>query len=98
MGLARDQFMNPADQALVGSYNFGLVVLSVVIAILAAYAALELAGRVTSAGGKVRLFWLSGGAIAMGTRIWSMHYIGMLPFRLPIPLVYDWPTLLVALR
>src|SRR5258708_7097998 len=97
MGLARDQFMNTPDQALVGSYNFGLVVLSVVIAILAAYAALELAGRVTSAGGKVRLFWLSGGAMAMGTGIWSMHYIGMLAFRLPIPVLYDWPTVLVSL-
>jgi PAS domain S-box-containing protein len=89
--------MNTSDQALLGSYNHGLVVLSVVIAIVAAYAALDLAGRVTSAGGRGRFFWLSGGAIAMGTGIWSMHYIGMLAFRLPIPVVYDWPTVVLSL-
>jgi PAS domain S-box-containing protein len=89
--------MNTPDQALVGSYNYGLVALSVVIAILAAYAALELAGRVTSAGGQVRFSWLSGGAIAMGTGIWSMHYIGMLAFHLPISVLYDWPTVLLSL-
>jgi len=89
--------MNTSDQALLGSYNHGLVVLSVVIAIVAAYAALDLAGRVTSAGGRGRFFWLSGGAIAMGTGIWSMHYIGMLAFRLPIPVLYDWPTVVLSL-
>jgi len=89
--------MTTPDQILVGSYDYGLVALSVVIAILAAYAALDLAGRVTSAGGKARFFWLSGGAVAMGTGIWSMHYIGMLAFRLPIPVMYDWPTVLLSL-
>ena len=89
--------MNTSDQALLGSYNYGLVSLSVVIAIVAAYAALDLAGRVTSAGGRVRFLWLSGGAIAMGTGIWSMHFIGMLAFRLPIPVLYDWPTVVLSL-
>ncbi len=89
--------MTNSDHALLGSYNYGLVALSVVIAIVAAYAALDLAGRVTSASGKVRFLWLSGGAIAMGTGIWSMHYIGMLAFRLPIPVLYDWPTVVLSL-
>ena len=89
--------MNTSDQALLGSYNYGLVALSVVIAIVAAYAALDLAGRVNSAGGRVRFLWLSGGATAMGTGIWSMHYIGMLAFRLPIPVLYDWPTVVLSL-
>jgi PAS domain S-box-containing protein len=82
---------------LVGSFDYRLVALSVLIAILASYAALDLAGRVTSAQGKVRLFWLNGGAVAMGFGIWSMHYIGMLAFRLPIPVQYDWPTVLLSL-
>jgi len=82
---------------LVGSYDYRLVALSVLIAILASYAALDLAGRVTSAQGKARLLWLNGGAIAMGFGIWSMHYIGMLAFRLPIPVQYDWPTVLLSL-
>jgi len=82
---------------LSGSYDFRLVTLSVLIAILAAYAALDLGGRVTNARGKVRLAWLSGGAFAMGIGIWSMHYIGMLAFRLPVPVEYDWPTVLLSL-
>ena len=80
-----------------GSYDYRLVTLSVLIAVFASYAALDLAGRVTSANGRVRLLWLSGGAFAMGIGIWSMHYIGMLALRLPIPVQYDWPTVLLSL-
>ncbi len=82
---------------LIGSYNYALVALSVLIAIFASYAALYLAGRVTAAGGWTRVFWLLGGAGAMGTGIWSMHYIGMLAFILPIPVAYHWPTVLLSL-
>ena len=80
-----------------GSYDYRLVVLSVLIAICAAYAALDLAGRITAAKGRVRLAWLVGGATAMGLGIWSMHYIGMLAFSLPVPVLYDWPTVLLSL-
>jgi len=82
---------------LVGSYDDVLVALSVVIAIMAAHAALDLARRVTFARGWSRLLWLTGGAIAMGFGIWSMHYMGMLAFRLPIPVQYDWPTVVLSL-
>ena len=83
--------------ALVGSYNPRLVALSVVIAVFASYAALDLAGRVTAARGRVRLIWLMGGASAMGLGIWSMHYVGMLAFSLPIPVLYNWPTVVLSL-
>src|SRR6267142_1760377 len=82
---------------LMGSYNYALVALSVLIAIFASYAALDLAGRVTAASGWTRVVWLLGGAGAMGTGIWSMHYIGMLAFILPIPVAYHWPTVLLSL-
>ena len=82
---------------LIGSYNYALVALSVLIAIFASYAALDLAGRVTAADGWTRSVWLLGGAGAMGTGIWSMHYIGMLAFLLPIPVAYHWPTVLLSL-
>ncbi len=82
---------------LIGSYNYALVALSVLIAMFASYAALDLAGRVTAAGGWTRAVWLLGGAGAMGTGIWSMHYIGMLAFLLPIPVAYHWPTVLLSL-
>ncbi len=86
-----------ADTALVGSYDFRLVALSVVIATCSAYAALDLAGRVMAARGRARHAWLGGGAVAFGLGIWSMHYIGMLAFHLPIPVRYDWPTVVVSL-
>jgi PAS domain S-box-containing protein len=82
---------------LIGSYNYALVALSVLIAMFASYAALDLAGRVTAAGGWTRAVWLLGGAGAMGIGIWSMHYIGMLALILPIPVAYHWPTVLLSL-
>ena len=82
---------------LVGSYDHVLVALSAVIAIMSAYAALDLAQRVTFARSGSRILWLTGGASAMGFGIWSMHYIGMLAFRLPVPVQYDWPTVVLSL-
>src|ERR1700692_4545975 len=89
--------MSIPDVVMLGYYDTRLVALSVFIAVVAAYAALDLAARVTSARGRARYLWLSGGATAMGTGIWSMHYIGMLAFRLPVPVLYDWPTVLGSL-
>jgi two-component system, sensor histidine kinase and response regulator len=80
-----------------GYYDYRLVLLSVVIAILASYTALDLGGRVTESRGRLRILWLGGGALAMGFGIWSMHYIGMLALRLPVRVYYDWPTVLMSL-
>src|ERR1700739_338919 len=82
---------------LIGSYNYALVALSVFIAVFASYAALVLAGRVTAAAGWTRASWVLRGAGARGSGIWSMHYIGMLAFILPIPVAYHWPTVLLSL-
>jgi two-component system cell cycle sensor histidine kinase/response regulator CckA len=87
-----------AAPILPGTYDLRLVALSVLIAICASYAALDLAGRVTAARGRALIFWLVGGAGAMGLGMWSMHYIGMLAFRLPVPVSYDWPTVMASLR
>jgi two-component system, sensor histidine kinase and response regulator len=89
--------MTSVDQVLAHSYDYRLVALSVFIAVLASYAALDLAGRVTSSRGVIRRLWLTTGAVAMGLGIWSMHYIGMLAFRLPVPVQYDWLTVLISL-
>ncbi|MBB6255598.1 diguanylate cyclase (GGDEF)-like protein [Xanthomonas arboricola] len=66
-----------------------MVMLSLVVAVLASYTALHLAARVTASRGGDAVAWLMGGAVAMGIGIWSMHFVGMLAFRLPIPLGYD---------
>jgi PAS domain S-box-containing protein len=82
---------------LVGSYDPGLVALSVLIASCAAFVALDLASRTTAARGRAHLYWLAGGAVAMGTGIWSMHYVGMTAFSLPIPVLYHVPTVIWSL-
>ena len=79
------------------TYDYRLVALSVLIAVCASYTALDLAGRVAATRNRARLAWLSGGAIAMGTGIWSMHYTGMLAYRLPIPVYYHIPTVILSL-
>ena len=71
------------------SYNTWLVALSIVVAMAVAYTALKLAARVAEADGTGGRLWLFGGAVAMGTGIWSMHFIGMLAFSVSIPLRYD---------
>ncbi len=77
---------------MTGVYSPALVALSFVIATMASYVALDLAGRLTAARGRAVFFWLTGGALAMGTGIWSMHFIGMLALHMPIPMAYDLPT------
>ena len=89
--------MISADLMLAGSYDYSEVALSVLIAILGSFTALDLGERVTFARGGFRLAWLIGGAVVMGIGTWSMHYVGMLAFRLPISVQYDWPTSLLSL-
>jgi two-component system sensor histidine kinase/response regulator len=82
---------------MMGSHDYSLVALSLLISMFAAYAALELAGRVTAAEGWTRPAWLIGGAVAIGCGIWSMHYIGMLAFTMPVHVGYDWRIVLLSL-
>jgi diguanylate cyclase len=78
-----------------GSYNLPLVALSFLIATVASYAALDVAARIMTTRGWMSAYWLAWGAGAMGIGIWSMHFIGMLAFRLPIPMAYE-PKVTIA--
>src|SRR5688500_1827081 len=77
-------------------YDPLLVGVSIGIAIMASYVALDLAERVRSARGYARSVWWAGGALAMGVGIWSMHFVGMLAFHLPVPIQYDIPLVLLS--
>jgi NO-binding membrane sensor protein with MHYT domain len=74
-----------------GHYDSSLVALSILVAIIASYTALDLAGCVSASTSSPRKSWtwLVTGAISMGIGIWSMHFIGMLAFHLPVPVAYD---------
>src|SRR5262249_18722727 len=84
--------LDPLDPAtaLPGSYDVTLVATSLLIAILAAFVALSISGRIVATPTRQgRFAWASAGAIAMGGGIWSMHFIGMLAFTLPCGITYD---------
>jgi len=82
---------------LTGHYDISLVLVSIFVAIVASYSALSLAGRVAESKGRARYAWTAGGAIAMGSGIWAMHFVGMLAFSLPIPIAFDIPITVVSL-
>lgn len=83
-------------QPISSSYDFLLVALSVVIAISASYTALDIAARATVAKGRTQAVWLCCGAVAMGMGIWAMHFVGMLAFRLPFAVRYDFKIVAVS--
>ncbi len=81
--------LEPAT-AFPGTYDIGLVITSVAIAILAAFVALSISSRiVASTSQRAKWAWASAGALSMGGGIWSMHFIGMLAFSLPCGISYD---------
>jgi PAS domain S-box-containing protein len=74
-----------------GFYQLPLVILSYLVASFASYTALSMAEQLAVSGGRweKRLFhW--GGAFAMGAGIWSMHFIGMLSYKMRMVVSYDW--------
>jgi PAS domain S-box-containing protein len=75
--------------ALNASHDARLVVLSVFVAAVASFAALTLAARARSALAEHRRLWLFVAAMALGGGIWTMHFVAMLAFRLPIAVAYD---------
>ncbi len=79
------------------TYEPWLVALSFILAVLASYTALSLAARVPHVEPQKAKLWLAGGAVGMGLGIWSMHFVGMLAFHLPIPLAYDIPITIASM-
>ena len=83
---------------MVGTYNGWLVLASILVAIFVSHTALGLSARVAQAKAEAAMHgWLVGGALAMGAGIWSMHFVGMLAFSLPVPLAYDLPITAASL-
>ena len=78
-------------------YHHGLVLISLIVAVLASYTALNLASRIRLATGAAGAVWLLGGGFAMGIGIWAMHFVGMLALIVPLPITYDLPVTLLSL-
>lgn len=76
---------------LATSYDSFIVIVSILVAMLASFTALDMAGRVATSTGRVALIWLLGGGFAMGVGIWAMHFIGMLSMSLDMVMSYNEP-------
>ena len=70
------------------AYEPGLVLLSLAVIFFASFTALTLTDRLKGSSGQTRLGWLLAAAIALGGGIWSMHFVAMLAFELPMPVRY----------
>src|SRR5687767_1666917 len=70
---------------MTGHYNITLVLLSYAVAVFASFTSLDLAGRALKTSGRTARAWLTAAAVAMGGGIWSMHFIGMLAWIMPMP-------------
>ncbi|HXE56661.1 MAG TPA: PAS domain S-box protein [Gemmatimonadales bacterium] len=79
---------------MIGAHNPVLVGLSMFIAGLASLVGLAFVGWSRGVPpGRGRALWLVSGAVAIGAGIWSMHFVAMLAFHLPVPIAYHVPTL-----
>jgi PAS domain S-box-containing protein len=83
--------------AVAGTYDLHLVALSFVVACFASYTALDLAGRIRASRGWIRGAWLATAAISMGGGIWSMHFIAMLAFLMPMAVTFDLDCTILSL-
>lgn len=74
-----------------GYYNLNIVALSYFVASLAGFVALDITERFRTSGitNQTKFIWLLFGAIAMGMGIWTMHFIGMLAFIMPMQMDYE---------
>ncbi|PYO77131.1 MAG: hypothetical protein DMD63_12195 [Gemmatimonadetes bacterium] len=71
------------------SYNIALVVFSISVAAIGAYATIEIARRVRATEGRRRQRWIYGGIVAMALGAWSMDFVGLFALRLTVPVWYD---------
>src|SRR5664279_3593201 len=73
---------------MLGSYDYRLVVLSLLVAFISYLVTFSLSAKVYRSASTIAKLWRVGGALAIGTGIWSMHFIVMLAFSLPIAVGY----------
>lgn len=87
-----DQFFIPyvPANAEIGLYNGWLVAFSYILASLASYIAFVFSARMLEEENeKYRHIWRMGGAFAMGVGIWSMHFVGMIAYKMQMAMTYD---------
>ena len=82
---------------LLVSWDSVLVCVSLIVAFIASFTALDTAGRVAVSHGWIARLWLLVSGTAMGIGVWAMHFIGMLAMMMPMTLRYDVRLTIVSL-
>ena len=82
---------------LLVSWDSVLVCVSLIVAFIASFTALDTAGRVAVSRGWIARLWLLVSGTAMGIGVWAMHFIGMLAMMMPMTLRYDGRLTIVSL-
>ena len=72
------------ENIMTGSYDLTLVFASYCVAVVAAYTAIYFGTKVFDLEGGSRKFWLAAGAVCMGSGVWSMHFVGMSAYQMPM--------------
>ncbi|MCK5042014.1 MAG: PAS domain S-box protein [Sphingomonadales bacterium] len=85
------------ENVITGHYDPSLVVLSVAVAIMASYVTFAYSERYRASQGQVKNIWLAIGSVVMGMGVWSMHFIGMLAYQLPLAVSYNLPITLASI-
>lgn len=81
-----------------GRYQYSLVFLSVLVAVsLSLLAMLMAEGAQRSINGNYRQLTIATGSVALGSGIWTMHFIGMFAYHLPAPVAYHPLTTFVSM-
>ena len=77
-------------------YNWPLVALSVIVSIFSSFVALDISSRLAKSTQTLKIRWILSGAVVMGLGIWTMHFIAMLAFHLPVEVTYSVPIVILS--
>ncbi|MFK7956850.1 MAG: MHYT domain-containing protein [Lysobacterales bacterium] len=80
-----------------GTYSIALVLISYLVACAASFTALEVVRRLMTRREKHTARWVATGALTMGVGIWTMHFVGMLAYSMPMAVKYDVTVTFVSL-
>ncbi|MGI8383955.1 SpoIIE family protein phosphatase [Robertmurraya sp. P23] len=71
------------------SYNYPIVIVSVLVAIIASFITIELIERVVGSKQKREKKWVLASSFIWGSGIWTMHFMGILAIKSEVPFDYD---------
>ena len=74
---------------IASGHDLWLVVVAGLVCLLGSHTTFSLQHRAAQQQGRQRWFWLAAAAVAMGSGVWSTHFIAMLAYQTPLSVGYD---------